>query len=249
MSCEHDGGEPAPLSPDEQARWDAVKDAASQLAGTIGAGDREGFGAANAAMDQAWKGLDPQRVREALHVPKDAGEHAEALRAMLCRIPDGWGRWISCQRGWYSLVTDLDRELALLDADYELHQVKQKLATLHYYAEPAEKRVTDPEDPEPHAPVSDAEDEDWAAYGREYDAWEERLSAYLERPDIAPLHQKQQRRRELFEQLIAAAEERSASVCERCGNPGRLSRSPRGWLQTLCESCRPEHGYEPAGEQ
>ncbi len=28
----------------------------------------------------------------AVHVPKDAGEHADALRGMLARIPDGWGR-------------------------------------------------------------------------------------------------------------------------------------------------------------
>lgn len=35
--------------------------------------------------------------------------------------------------------------------------------------------------------------------------------------------------------LIDEAEEKSESICEVCGKPGRLMRS--GWLKTRCEPC------------
>ncbi len=53
---------------------------------------------------QAVRDIDYQQLLNAAHVPEDAGEHAEALRGILLRIPDGWGRWISCDRGWYPLL-------------------------------------------------------------------------------------------------------------------------------------------------
>lgn len=50
-----------------------------------------------------------------LHMPADAGPYAEALAGMLQRIPDGWGRWISCLARWYPLVTQRDADLAVLN--------------------------------------------------------------------------------------------------------------------------------------
>jgi len=38
--------------------------------------------------------------------------------------------------------------------------------------------------------------------------------------------------------LVAAAEKRSAEICEICGKPGRLTRIG-GWWQTSCASHRP----------
>lgn len=70
----------------------------------------------------------------ALHMPKDAGEYAGALEVLMRRIPDGWGRWISCGAGWYPIIVELDRDLASLDPDYELHQVKEKFGGLRFYA-------------------------------------------------------------------------------------------------------------------
>lgn len=70
----------------------------------------------------------------AIHMPNDAGEHAVALEAIMQRIPDGWGRWISCDAGWYSIIIELDRDLAALDPEYELHQVKEKFGGLRFYA-------------------------------------------------------------------------------------------------------------------
>jgi len=71
---------------------------------------------------------------DAIHLPNDAGEHAVALEAIMRRIPDGWGRWISCDAGWYPIIVELDRDLASLDPDYELHQVKEKFGGLRFYA-------------------------------------------------------------------------------------------------------------------
>jgi hypothetical protein len=76
---------------------------------------------------------DPDSFLNQYHVPEDAGEHAEDLRKLLERIPLRWGRWISCGPGWYPFIIELDRKLAEIAPDYELHQVKEKFGTLRYY--------------------------------------------------------------------------------------------------------------------
>lgn len=77
---------------------------------------------------------------DALDVPEDAaGDHRAALTAILLRIPDGWGRWISCEAGWYSLIIDLDTDLVAIDPDYALHQCKQKFGGLRFYAHASEE--------------------------------------------------------------------------------------------------------------
>lgn len=81
--------------------------------------------------------IDPQKHRNALHIPADAGTHAEAIETILRRVPDGWGRWISVDAGWYPLVIATDRRLAELDADYVVHQIKEKFGTLRYYYWPS----------------------------------------------------------------------------------------------------------------
>lgn len=67
------------------------------------------------------------------HLPEDAGEYAEGLAKILNRIPDGWGRWISHDKGWYPLVCSTNEMLSYIDPDYEIHQVKEKYGTLRYY--------------------------------------------------------------------------------------------------------------------
>lgn len=68
-----------------------------------------------------------------IEVPEDAGEYADALAAILRRIPKRWGR-LSVDRGWYPILARLDAQLAALDPDYEVHQVKEKFGGLRYYA-------------------------------------------------------------------------------------------------------------------
>ena len=71
--------------------------------------------------------------RDSFHVPEDAGEYTDGLVAIMMRIPDGWGRWISCDRGWYRIIIDVDQQLAKLDPNYAVHQVKEKFGGLRYY--------------------------------------------------------------------------------------------------------------------
>lgn len=122
------------LSETERARWEAAQSVLRGLAeaATSGTLDDETLAAAIAQTRQI--DLNMERVRDSIHIPEDAGECREALVALLRRIPDGWGRWISCDAGWYPLVTQLDAQLAQLDPEYELHQVKEKFGGLRYYA-------------------------------------------------------------------------------------------------------------------
>lgn len=68
-----------------QARWDALKDVVGELVGAVD--DADGFAAALAAVRQIGQGIDLQEILNAVHVPDDAGEYAEALRRTLARIP------------------------------------------------------------------------------------------------------------------------------------------------------------------
>lgn len=77
--------------------------------------------------------VDLRAMLNTPHLPADAGEFGEKLAKMLNRIPDGWGRWIGVQRGWYEIVTNADASIAALFPDYEIHQVKEKYGTLRYY--------------------------------------------------------------------------------------------------------------------
>ena len=94
--------------------------------------------------------------RDSIHIPPDAGEYTDGLVAIMMRIPDGLGRWISCDKGWYSIIVDIDRRLCELDPLYSLQQVKEKFGGLRYYFEPTD--ATDHETLEKmHEIVRDAE--------------------------------------------------------------------------------------------
>lgn len=130
---------PQPLDSASAARWAAAESALSDLANAVTEGtDPEGGQAAAEAARQVLSGLDLDAVRDALHVPQDAGSYHDALTAILRRIPDGWGRWIACDAGWYPLIVDLDCDLAAIDPDYELNQCKEKFGTLRFYAHASE---------------------------------------------------------------------------------------------------------------
>ncbi|MFT4233911.1 MAG: hypothetical protein QM607_02735 [Microbacterium sp.] len=127
------------LTETERERWRAAQDSIQQFAYATLYGDTEGAAALQGQMRSI--DIDLARIRDSLHGPEDAGEYAFALETILRRIPDGWGRWISCPAGWYPLIVVLDRQLAQLDPDYEVHQVKKKYGTLRFYAEPSNDSV------------------------------------------------------------------------------------------------------------
>jgi hypothetical protein len=160
--------------------------------------------------------VDDQQGLNALHVPEDAGEHTEALRGMLVRIPDGWGRWIRCDRGWYPLLVELDEQLRALLPNYLIYQVKEKFGGLRYYWDPGEEAY-DSSDPGTEAVV-----------GGE--------AAVAER----------ERHIELAQKLVAGTERRAGVTCELCGAAGQLHRTPAGKYKTLCPDCAEREGYVPA---
>ncbi len=252
MSNDPDSG-PRELGTETQARWQALKDAARELAPATG--DPDGFAAAFAALSQISRGLDVDEVLDAVHVPEDAGEHAAALRRMLLRIPDGWGRWIGCSRGWYSILVELDEGIAALFPAYELEQVKEKFGGLRFYWSPGQG-ITDPDDPEPAMPTPDddgvTEAEAKAArseWGAAHELWCSRLEAYLESDEGAARQAMFDRRLKLAEELVAGAEGLASITCELCGEPGQMSQTsgPFRWYKTLCYDCAQTHDYGPAG--
>ncbi len=210
------------------------------------ASDDDGFRAAWGALQQASRGLDHQQILNSVHVPIDAGEHAEALTAMLRRIPDGWGRWISCDSGWHSLIVELDERLRALLPNYVIHQLKEKYGGLRYYWGAGED-VHDPHDAEPPPPARDDSEQAWAQWRRKHEAWCARLDRYLQTLEgkrrIADL----ERRVDLAEKLVDVAERRARVTCELCGEPGSLHRTPSHspWYKTLCGSCASQTRYVP----
>jgi hypothetical protein len=71
-----------------RVRWDAFEIAICELVAAMD--DAAGLEAAARAVQQIMRGLDAKQCADALDVPEDAGEFADALRGMLVRIPDGW---------------------------------------------------------------------------------------------------------------------------------------------------------------
>jgi len=134
MSEHHDTPE---LTPAEKIRVQAMASnmtemAAGLRAGTAAPEDVEGAVARIMSVD-----IDRDTMLNALHVPADAGPLAAALETILRRIPDGWGRWIGHDAGWYPIVVALDQRLSAIDPDYVLHQVKEKFGALRYYCAPS----------------------------------------------------------------------------------------------------------------
>lgn len=129
--------EPPDLDDTERTRWKAVRSAIGELAQAVLAGtvDEDGV---TATMEQLRSiDVESNKFRDALHVPEGAGQYAARLEALLRRIPDGWGRWLSCDAGWFELIVDLDAALSALDPDYRVEQVKEKFGTLRYYCAPS----------------------------------------------------------------------------------------------------------------
>jgi hypothetical protein len=61
------------------------------------------------------------------------------LSPILNRIPPKWGKEIRVDAGWYAIVLELDRQLAIIDPAYEVYQCKEKFGGLRYYCSIAER--------------------------------------------------------------------------------------------------------------
>lgn len=121
----------------EKTRWQAVVSDINAVSAGLRDGtvtDEEIEGALNRLVSCD---IDSDTLLNAVQIPSDAGAYGPALEKILRRIPDGWGRWISHDAGWYPLVIGIDERLAAIDPDYVVHQVKEKFGTLRYYCDPS----------------------------------------------------------------------------------------------------------------
>lgn len=193
-----------------------------------------------------------------IYVPEDAGEHADDLRKILARIPENWGRWVSCSKGWYPLIIELDQKIAEMIPDYQLHQVKEKFGTLRYYIGLSDLEPQCCIDIEATRPVDGPIDPKWLQ-GRErtlqeqyeLDQWFFEFTKHLDTDEHAlqseALEPERERRRELMNkayEVINEYENLSAKTCELCGSEAEL-KSRNYWYQTLCETCAEKDGYLP----
>lgn len=194
-----------------------------------------------------------------IHIPEDAGDHADDLRKILSRIPERWGRWISCSRGWYPMIIELDKKLAEIFPDYELHQVKEKFGTLRYYIGFPELQTQCCIDLESTRPHEGAIDPDWLRGAErtlkeqyELDKWfydkfipHQDSEEHIQQDEA--LDPERQLRRELSDkmhEIISEYENLSARICELCGAEAEMKA--RGyWYRTLCSPCAEKNEYLP----
>lgn len=64
-------------------------------------------------------------------------EYPDFLNTVIARIDPNHGKHISCDEGWWQLISLCDKELADIDPDYTIFQVKEKFGGLRYYYSPS----------------------------------------------------------------------------------------------------------------
>jgi hypothetical protein len=255
-------GAPQLLPAGSKAQMDAFADAMRDALNGTTARDSEGFGAAFEHGRQVASGIDLAEIVDAVHVPEDAGEHEEALLRLLLRIPDGWGRWISCSSGWFPLLARAERELADVCPTFAVHQIKEKYGTLRLYVEfdpdddlPAELRAAEPRCPSFEAlaghlgmtdanrdgPVGDAWQNGYQTiFVPAHEEWSARVEGVRESDAGMRAAEDQARRAAAFERLVEKFEQESTTICDSCGGHGVLSctaaRMP--WYAVRCDECR-----------
>jgi len=247
------------LPPRSKAQMDAFADAMRDVLNGAAAHDTEGFSAAFDQGRQIASGLDLREIINSVHVPEDAGEHEQALLCLLLRIPDGWGRWISCSSGWFAVLARAERELADVCPTFAVHQIKEKYGTLRLYVEcdhdddlPAELRAAEPQCPSfedlarhlgvtgatRDGPVGDVWRNGYETiFVPRHEAWSARAEAFRASGAGTRAAEEQDRREAAFERLVAESEQESATICDRCGGLScTAARMP--WYAVRCDECR-----------
>lgn len=68
-----------------------------------------------------------------LGIPRDGGEYEAALAAILRRFSPDRAPVLDHGPGWYPIIVELDAQLAAVDPNYVVLQVKEKFGSLRYY--------------------------------------------------------------------------------------------------------------------
>jgi hypothetical protein len=181
-------------------------------------------------------------VDDGVLVPDNADEWADGLAAVLRRIPQPWGRYVSVGPGWYPIVVQLDQAIASLEPDYWISQVKEKFGDLRYYLELRElaccaQTQSDVGARFPDQPASGDTDA-WASWTAAHeDAHEAAVVAAFdthERTDDvhAAATAARDANQKLIDALVRAAEDAAARTCDVTGGPGLWMRDRGGWYVT-----------------
>lgn len=231
---------PPELTSTEKLRWGATKSAVTEVGAALATGDSDGLAAALAQLRQI--PVDTQRVREAVSLPADAGSYEASLRRLLERIPDGWGRWISCGPGWYPILARLEAELTAIVPEFEVHQIKEKYGSLRFYWGLPRRAcclLFNAENPLPEG-SRPTDSPAWAAYTEMHEA-------HLASETHVAIATETASRFDRASCLVRSAEAESARTCEVTGSPGVLMVRG-GWYRTLDPAIAPE-GYEVVSDE
>jgi len=176
------------------------------------------------------------------------------------RIPERWGRWISCESGWWPLLIELNEKLEQIAPDYEIHQVKEKFGTLRYYVGLPDLKSQCCIDIEATRTVEGPVNPRYLRMGEErtiheqyaLDKWfYEIFMPHFDTDEheagqeaLEPEREKRRVKSEQMQEIIDAYEDRSAITCELCGSAAEMK--VRGyWYRTLCAQCAEKEGYMP----
>ena len=72
---------------------------------------------------------------------RNSPERRERMKPVLDRIPEHWGKSLP-DPGWDDILLDLDRDLARLDPDYQIHQAKEKWGELRFYIQFSDRLIS-----------------------------------------------------------------------------------------------------------
>lgn len=197
-----------------------------------------------------------QEILNTPHLPEDCpSELAPELLDMMNRIPRGWGRWISCTKGWYPLITEVNAKLREIDPAYEIHQVKEKFGGLRYYFGLSELPALpccsefDKAHPMPQRRSWPSADQKADEYKAAWALWSDAETIHNNTDSHTSAYTAQEAIRDehtvhfnLMQKIVDEAEKRSYTICEDCGEPGTLS-TRNGWWRTVCSGYASENGY------
>lgn len=194
--------------------------------------------------------------RESMHVPSDTPAHLiPELVDIMNRIPQGWGKWISMDKGWYQLIANVNNRLRTIDPGYEVHQVKEKFGSLRYYfgVSPLPEleccTVFDEECPMPARRSWVTDDPRASEYAEAFRVWSTAHDVHWQTLEHIESYESQDSLRRVqgdkfhhMQDIVDMYESASMETCELCGEDGTLSVKG-GWWKTTCAACGDPLGY------
>jgi hypothetical protein len=174
---------------------------------------------------------------------EETNHDAEALAALLNRIPDGWARVASCGPGWHPLLLQLDAQLSELEPAYIVYQIKEKFGGLRFYFGVPEVQPVccqefkkDYPCPVPEHKLMLSNDDEQALM-----EWQDRLAEHMSTEEcvanqeaMATEREEQLETLEKMRSIVNEFEIRSLTICEETGQRGYLM-TQNGWYRTLAE--------------